>query len=103
MAQLHDRSVGLESSSQSFERPMADGLEHAHSGGVAHAPPTLLHREPLGLRHRAAAKLHQLHEAAERGDDLGAMAVVVATVAVFVLSIAAILTAIALSLYFTMG
>jgi hypothetical protein len=55
------------------------------------------------LRRRAAGKLHRLHDAAERGDDLDAMAAVVAVVAVFVFSIVGILTAIALSLYFTTG
>jgi hypothetical protein len=103
MARLHDRSVGLESSSRSFKRRIAVARDGTQSGVMAHATPTLLHREPVGLRHRAGAKLHELHEAAERGDDLGGIAVVVATVALFVLSIAAVLTAVALTLYFTMG
>lgn len=70
-------------------------------GSVAHA--TALERRPVRIRRRAAARLHGLHEAAERGDDLDAIAVVIAAVAVFVFSIVGILTAIALSLYFTTG
>ena len=70
-------------------------------GGVAHA--TALERGPVSLRRRAAARLHGLQEVAERGDDLGAVAVVVVAVAVFVFSIVGILTAVTLSLYFTTG
>lgn len=80
---------------------MARGPHGTQSGWMAHA--TVLQREPLRLLHHAAAKLHQLREAAERGDDLGAIAVVLATVAVFVFSIVGILTAVTLSLYFTTG
>jgi hypothetical protein len=70
-------------------------------GNVAHA--TALERGPVSLRRRAAARLHGLHEVAERGDDLDAIAVVVAVVALFVFSIVAMLTAVTLSLYFTTG
>jgi len=68
---------------------------------VAHA--TALQREPVRLLHRAGAKLHELREAAERGDDVGAIALIVVVVAIFVFSIVGILTAVTLSLYFTSG
>jgi hypothetical protein len=68
---------------------------------MAHA--SALHRERVDLLHRAGAALHGLREVAERGDDLDAMGVLVAVVAVFVLSIVGILTAITLTLYFTTG
>ena len=68
---------------------------------MAHA--TALEREPVRLLHRAGAKLHELRDAAERGDDVGAIALIVAVVAVIVFSIVAILTAVTLSLYFTSG
>lgn len=71
------------------------------SGRMAHA--TAVREGPVTLRRRAAAKLHGFHERAERGDDLDAIAVIVAAVAVFVFSIVGILTAITLSLYFTAG
>ena len=101
MARPHDRGVGLGSSPVSFERRMPVGPYGAQSGRMAHA--TAVRRPSLQLRRRAAARLHGLHEAAERGDDVDAIAVIVVTVAVFVFSIVGILTAITLSLYFTTG
>jgi hypothetical protein len=68
---------------------------------MAHA--TAVPRTSVGLRGRASAKLKGLREEAECGDDLGAIAIVVAAVAVFVFSIVGILTGIALTLYFTAG
>jgi hypothetical protein len=101
MARPHDPGVDPKSSSPSFERPMSAWPDGTQSGGMAHA--TALQREPVRLLHRAAGKLHELRETAERGDDVGAIAVLVATVAVFVFSIVGILTAVTLTLYFTTG
>jgi hypothetical protein len=101
MVRPHDPGVDPKSSSPSFERPMAAPPHGTQSGGMAHA--TALQRQPVRLLHKAAARLHELREAAERGDDLGAIAVALATVAVFVFSIVGILTAVTLSLYFTTG
>jgi hypothetical protein len=101
MARSHDRSVGPQSSFRSFERGMAGAAQVAHSGGVAHA--TAVPGTSIRLRRRAAARLHELHETAERGDDIDAMAVVVTTVALFVFSIVGVVTALALALYFTGG
>jgi hypothetical protein len=101
MARLHDRAVGLESSSPSCERPIAAGQVVAHSDGMAHA--TAVRGVPVRLRRGWATKLHRLHDTAERGDDLDAIAVVVLAVFVFVFVFVGILTAIALSLYLTTG
>jgi hypothetical protein len=101
MARPHDPGVDPRSSSPSFERPMARSPQGAQSGRVAHA--AAIQREPVRLLHRAGARLHALREAAERGDDVGAIALIVAVVAVFVFSIVGILTAVTLSLYFTSG
>jgi hypothetical protein len=68
---------------------------------MAHA--AALRGASVELRRRAATKLRGLHEAAERGDDVDAIAVVVAAVVVFVFAIVGVLTAITLSLYFTAG
>lgn len=68
---------------------------------MAHA--TAVRGGPVELRRRVAAKLHEFHERAERGDDLDAIAVIVFAVTLFVFSIVGILTAITLSLYFTAG
>lgn len=68
---------------------------------MAHA--TAVPRTSLRLRRRVADRLHQVQAKAERGDDLGAMLVVLAAVAVFVFSVVGIVTAIGLWLYFTAG
>jgi hypothetical protein len=80
---------------------MAVGLRVAQSGRMAHA--TAVRQPSAQLRQRAAAKLHGLQETAQRGDDVDAIGVIVLTVAIFVFSIVGVLSAITLSLYFTVG
>lgn len=66
---------------------------------MAHA--TAVRQPSARLRRHAAATLHGFQETAQRGDDVDAIAVIVLTVTIFVFSIVVILTAITLSLYFT--
>ena len=101
MARSQDRGVGPESSFSSFERGIAARLQGAHIATMGHA--TALRRGPVGLRERTAERLHELHAAAERGDDIDAIGVLVATVTAFVFSIVGIVTAITLTLYLTVG
>jgi hypothetical protein len=81
---------------------MAVGPRRLDSGSVADATAPAA-RTSLKLRGRTARWLRSVREAAERGDDLGAMLVVLGAVAVFVFSIVGFVTAIGLFLYFTIG
>lgn len=55
---------------------------------------------PLGWRVAVANRLRELHETANRGEDADAIAIIVAVVAMFVLTIVAVVVSADLVIYY---